>query len=295
MKKAVIGSLILSILHSILFYGQDLGVSVLLFMVASVFLLMAFLKKHDKVKDANALFLSFPILLLSSTYFIFDNAFFYVVNLMVIPILLGSMVVWACTDTFKLREIIGKSVNLAIGSLEFILGACRIIKTSVKKEPLEKEEKEEKEQKNKKLKLIGLGILCSLPFLFIIIGLLLSADGLFADLFDKFFYQLEFIFSSEFIVNLIARLVLIALIFIYLVCIIYNIVEKNSAFNRDYKKKEFKPHVDHTIVNTILTMINIVYLIFTGIQFVYLYSYFFSERKLEYEYQLSTICKTGIF
>ena len=51
MKKAVIGSLILSILHSILFYGQDLGVSVLLFMVASVFLLMAFFHSPIRCKE----------------------------------------------------------------------------------------------------------------------------------------------------------------------------------------------------------------------------------------------------
>ena len=211
---------------------------------------------------------------------------------MVIPILLGCMIVWACTDAFKLREMIGKSVNLAIGSLEFIPGACRLMKTSVKKEPLEKEDKE---QKHKKLKLIGLGMLCSLPLLVIIIGLLLSADGLFADLFDKFFYQLEFIFSSEFIANLIARMVLVVIIFIYLVCIIYNIVEKNSAFNRDYKEKEFKPHVDNTIVNTILTMVNIVYLIFTGIQFVYLYSYFFLDGTLNTKINLAQYARQGFF
>ncbi len=293
MKKAIIGSLILSILHSILFYEQDLGISVLLFMVVSVFLLMAFLKKQDKVKNANALYLSFPILLLSSTYFIFDNAFFYVVNLIVIPILLGSMVVWACSDTFKLREIIGKSVNLAIGSLEFIPGACGLIKNAVKIKP--EEGKEAKEQKNKQLKLIGLGLLCSLPILFIIIGLLLSADGLFANLFDKLFYQIAFIFTSEFIANLIARIVLIVLIFIYLSCIIYNIVQKNSAFNREYKTKEFKLHVDHTIVNTILTMINIVYLIFTGIQFVYLYSYFFSNGTFSSNFSLAQYARQGFF
>lgn len=48
MKKAILGSLLLAILHSILFYGQNFGISVLLFTVVSVFLLIAFLKNVVK-------------------------------------------------------------------------------------------------------------------------------------------------------------------------------------------------------------------------------------------------------
>lgn len=291
MKKAIIGSLILSILHSILFYGQDLGVSVLLFAVVSIFLLMAFLKKHDKIKNSNALYLTFPILLLSTTYFIFNNTFFYVVNLVVIPLLLGVMIVWACTDIFKLREAIGKSINLVVGSLEFIPGACSLIKSAVKIQA-----GKEKEQKYKKLKLIGLGVLCSIPLLFIILGLLVAADGVFASLFDKLFSQIAFIFSSEFIANLIGRIIVIALVFIYLLCIVYNIYSKNSAFNKEYKTKEFlKVHIDHTIINTILTIVNVVYLIFTGIQFIYLYSYLFSDTTLNANLNLAEYARQGFF
>ena len=161
MKKAIIGSLVLSILHSILFYGQDLGISVLLFAIVCVFLLIAFLKKHDKVKNSNALYLSFPILLLSSTYFIFDNTFFHVLNLIVIPFLLGSMIVWACVDIFTLRQIFGKSINLAIGSLEFTPNSCGLIKDVMKVKS--EEGKDEKQQKHKKMKRINKGVICSIP------------------------------------------------------------------------------------------------------------------------------------
>lgn len=291
MKKAIWGSLVLAILHSILFYGQDLGVSVLLFAVVSVFLLIAFLEKHNRIKNRNALLLSFPILLLSSTYFIFNNTFFSVLNLIVIPLLLGSMVVWACTDTFQLRELIGKSINLCVGSLEFIPGSCSLIKKAAKSKT-----GEEKEEKHKKAKLIGLGILCSIPLLFIILGLLVAADGVFASLFDKVFHQIAFIFTSEFIGNLIGRIIVIGLVFVYFVCIIYNIFNKNSAFHREYKVKEiFKVHIDHVIVNTILTMINVVYLIFTGIQLIYLYSYLFGDAALNATLNLAEYARQGFF
>lgn len=292
MKKAIIGSLILSVLHSVLFYGQDLGISVLLFAITIIFLLIAFLKKHGKVNNTNALYLSLPILLLSSTYFIFNNTFFYVLNLIIIPLLLGIMIVWACSDSFKLREVIGKSINLVIGSLEFIPNSCNLIKSAIKI----KTKKGEKQEKYKRLKLIGLGIICSIPLLFIILGLLVAADGVFADLFNKLFYQIKFIFTSEFIGNLIGRIIVVGVVFIYIVCIIYNIYSKTSTFNKDYQTKDFlKVHIDSIIVNTILTMINIVYLIFTAIQLIYLYSYLFSDVALNASLNLAEYARQGFF
>lgn len=290
MRKAILGSLLIAILHSILFYGQDLGVSVLLFAIVIVFSLITFLKKQDKVKNTNAFYLAFPILLLSSTYLIFNNTFFYILNLFVIPFLLASMIIWACVDTFKLRELFGKSINLVIGSLEFIPNGCKMIKNSVKPD------KKDDSQKNKRIKYIGIGVLCSLPLLFIILGLLLSADGLFANLFDKIFYNIKFIFTSEFILNLIGRIIIIALILIYLTCIIYNIITKNSGFNKEYTNKEFyNLHIDHTIVNTVLTIINIVYLLFTGVQFVYIYSYIFGDTSLTASFNLAKYARQGFF
>lgn len=291
MRKAILGSLLLAILHSILFFGKDLGVSVLLFAIVSVFSLIEFLKKHNKVKNKNALYLTIPIILLSSTYFIFNNVFFHTLNLIVIPILLGIMTVWSCADTFKIGELIEKTINLVIGSLEFIPDSCKLIRKATKIKP-----GEIKEEKHKKAKLIGIGILCSIPLLFVILGLLLSADGVFARLFDKIFYQIKFIFTSEFIGSLIGRIILIAITFIYLVCILYNIFTKNSDFNREYKEKEIlKTHIDHTIINTILTIINVVYLIFTGIQCIYLYSYVFSDTSLNTSLNLAQYARQGFF
>ncbi len=295
MKKAILGSLGLAILHSILFYGQDFGISVLLFTVISVFLLIAFLQKCGKVKNKNAVYLAFPIILLSSTYFIYNNEFFSTLNVFVIPILLGIMVVWACVDTFKLRELFGKSINLVIGSLEFIPNAISLIKASIIGDKKEAKE-EQKQDKHKNAKLIGIGIVCSLPLLLIILALLVSADGVFANAFDVIFSKIEFIFTSDFIIELIGRLIVIALVFIYIVCILYNIFNKNSAFQREYKEKNIlKSHINPVIINTILTIINVVYLAFTVIQFIYLYSYIFSDAHLNATLNLAQYARQGFF
>ena len=291
MRKIVIGSLLLSILHSILFYGQDLGISVVLFAITSVFLLIAMLKKHEKVKNEKALYLSVPIILLSSTYFIFNNEFFNIVNIIAIPILFGIMIIWGTTDIFKIRMLFGRSINLVIGSLEFIPDAINLIKQSLKLNNTKKEE-----GKNRKIQLIVIGIICSIPILFIILGLLMSADEVFAGLFGKISDAIMYIFTSEVIFSIIARIVLIIIVLVYLLCIIYNILYKQDVYKTT--TNEFKPkiHIDETILNTILTVINIVYLLFSGVQLLYVFRYLFiNPLSLTGDFTFAEYARQGFF
>ena len=283
MKKAVIGSFILAVLHSILFYGQELGISVLLFTLVVVFLIMQMLKQTNKIKNKKALLLSIPIILLSSTYLFFDNEFFNTLNFIVIPILTVIMITWSIFDKFKFQDLFRKTINLYIGSLEFLPKSVKIIKNAFKTN--------NSETKGQKFKLIGIGILCSLPILFVIIGLLASADGIFANIFAGVIKNLEIIFTSEFILNIILRIICIILITIYIICIVYNILEKGSSYNMlNSEEKEYKLNLNNTIVNTILTVINIVYLIFSLIQFTYLGGI---ANKLGYN--LATYARQGFF
>ncbi|MCI8352144.1 MAG: DUF4173 domain-containing protein [Clostridia bacterium] len=287
MRKAVYGSLFLSILHSILFFGQDLGISVLLFAIPAVFLLIMMLKKHNKIKNDKALYLAIPILLLSSTYLFFNNEFFNVINMIAIPFLLGVMIVWTISDTFKIRTLFGKSVNLVIGSLEFIPNVLKRIKEALVLK------KNDEEDKNKKIKQIGIGILCSLPLLIIILALLISADGIFANMFGELYDQIMYIFNVEFWL----RIILIAIVFIYLVCIIYNIVFKESTLNSDNSNPfTWNLKVDGTIVNTVLTIINVVYLLFSSIQILYVLRYLFiNPLSIAGDFEFAEYARQGFF
>lgn len=287
MKKAIIASLILSILHSILFYGQDWGISIVLFMIPTILLLILLLKKNDKIKNNKALYLSIPIILLSSTYFIFNNEFFNALNIVIIPILLGVMTVWATTDIFKIKFLISRSINLVVGSLEFIPNAIKLLKSSLKPN------KEENEKtKGKTLKLIGIGLLCSLPILLIILALLISADGVFAQLFGKIMYW----FSSEMVISLLLRLIAIVIIFIYLICVIYNLINKESTYNKILNKEsKIKVNIDGVVVNTILTVVNVIYLVFSSIQFLYVFSYIYGDTQLATNFDFAQYARQGFF
>lgn len=287
MKKTIIISLILSILHSILFYGQDWGVSIVLFMIPTILLLILLLKKNDKIKNKKALYLSIPIILLSCTYFIFNNEYFNFLNIVIIPILVGVMTVWATTDIFKIRFLISKSVNLVAGSLEFIPNAIKLIKCNIKSN-----KEENKEIKRNTLKLVGIGLLCSLPILLIILALLISADGVFAQLFGKIIYW----FSSEMIISLLLRLIIIAIMLIYIICVIYNLTNKESAYNKILNKEsKIKLNINEIIINTILTAINVVYLVFSSIQFLYVFSYIYGNVPLATNFDFARYARQGFF
>ena len=112
MKLAIICSLILSIIHSILFFGEDWGISVLLFAISAVFIFILVLGKNGKIKKKSPLVLSVPIILLSSTYLLFNNMFFAIMNFFVIISLFSIMIIWACTgelNPIKLFKKIGRA------------------------------------------------------------------------------------------------------------------------------------------------------------------------------------------
>ena len=119
METAVIGSFLIAILHSILFYGQKLGLSVFLFCIALGFFVLTILEKNNKIKNRKALILSVPIILISATYFIFNNAFFNFINIFVLIILFALMIILAVFEKSSLKLLIYKIFSLILGSIEF--------------------------------------------------------------------------------------------------------------------------------------------------------------------------------
>ena len=73
MKHTITYILLLGILESILFYHNQLGINVTLFMIPLCIFLYFYLKKNDLIKNKKGFFLLIPILILSITYSIYNN------------------------------------------------------------------------------------------------------------------------------------------------------------------------------------------------------------------------------
>ena len=288
MKVAVLGSFLIAILHSILFYGQELGISVFLFCIALGFFIIYILDKNGKIKNKKALALCVPILLISATYFIFNNSFFYIVNIIVLIILFTLMVVLAVFEKTTIGYIFNRAFYLIIGPIEFFEEAVGSIIDTVsglfKKREVSKE-------KNEKMRKIIIGIAIAIPILIVVLLLLSSADSIFSnelkDVMSKIF-SLD-IFEKEAFNNFFLRLIFILVIAVYLIGLLYNILEDNFCEEGSSEKKKWT--IDSTIGNTILTILNLVYLVFCYIQI----SVLFMKTGNMQDFEYASYARQGFF
>ena len=91
MKKVFCISLLISIWLVILFWGKNIGLSMLLFIGPFLYFLITFLEENNKIKYKKSKILIIPITLLASTYFVFNNSFFNTLNLIVMSYFLYSV------------------------------------------------------------------------------------------------------------------------------------------------------------------------------------------------------------
>ena len=289
MQIAVICSLILSIVHSILFFGQKAGISVLLFAISAIFLGNYALEKNGKVKSKKAYILVIPIILLSSTYFLFNNIFFSMLNVIVIIGLMATMLIWMVTGTLEFKLWLSKLFNIIIGPIEFIGTAASVCKEEIKK-VFQNSDRNVK-SKNPIIKKVIKAIVISIPILLIVLFLLISADDNFARMFSGFSKYIVNLFTSMNIWYLVARFILIGILFIYFLSFLYNLLHKESSFNQieEYKKAR-KIKIDPITMNTIITVLNFVYLLFSIVQIMTMF-----EHRVMTISEYSSSARQGFF
>ena len=96
MKKILYSSLFLSILQSILFWHKSPGISIAIFLTATIILIIYNLKEKEMLKNKKGILWAMPIVLLGLTYFIFNNTFFKMLN---VPVILSLFVIMCMNIT----------------------------------------------------------------------------------------------------------------------------------------------------------------------------------------------------
>ena len=262
MKLAFICSLILSIIHSILFFGEDWGISVLLFAISAVFIFVLILGKLGKIKKKSPLILSVPIILLSATYLLFNNMFFAVTNFFVIIVLFLIMIIWACTGELNPVKLLKNMWILFFAPVTEVAEVAREFSKNfhVEKEP--------GKAKNPIAWKIVKALLISFPIVIIVIALLVAADEtfgiIFKDIVNKFFewINLGTIFKLAF------RIIFATFLTIYFVGAILKITR--GKVNNDVKPDRKGLRIEGMTLGFLITFLNIIYFIFTGIQVMHI-------------------------
>ncbi len=250
MKDSFKWILLLAIWNSILFYGKDLGLSVILFTVPLILFLVYTLKKQNLIKNKSGLLFIIPIIILSLTYLLYHNTTFYYLNSLVITGLFILMYIFTIKPTYDLSDILNNGVAVVIEPLTCIGKVFHLLFNN------------KKEKKNNKNKKIAKEVLIAIPVIIIVLILLASADMMFANLFRGITNIFNNIEISDFILELIFRIIAAIVLFIYLSATINYLL-----FN--FKKTKYHNtniELDNITIKVLLISLNIIYIVFDIIQ-----------------------------
>lgn len=285
MKIAIMISFLLSIWHSILFYQQKPGISVILFFVPLTLGLLHILRKNNKIKKKQGYWLIIPIIMLSITYAIWNQSFFQSVNIVSIILLIVLMIIWLTMDVSQLGVLVSKIASFLLGPIEYVMDAL----ISVKECFFSFSPGHNKKQ-YVVIKRVVKGILFSIPVVLVVLGLLISADSIFATLFSGISEGIEKLMKSESLVLLIARVILILLIAIYFISFSYYVI-KIAKEPGDIPEKQPKARKDVIAINCVLTIFNIIYAVFCTIQV----SVLFTPIARTQDFNYAQYARTGFF
>ena len=275
-------SAFLAILQSILFWNRNLGISVFIFVLACVLYLIYILSKNNKIINKKAIIFVIPIILLSSTYFIFNNELFKILNIFVIVALGVTMCVYLSKSKIKWPDFLKKIGCVFGGMFESVSDIINTFKIP--------ENKKENESL-KKVKKIGKSLLITIPIILVVLILLMSADQVFEKIFDKVFLDLSKVLSLEGIVKLLSRLSVILITFLLCGGFLVNLVKDNTMFTKEDEDTKVTVKFENLTINMILTILNIIYLIFGFIQITNLFMNTSNNPNFDY----SSYARQGFF
>ena len=283
--KNVIMAVLIGLITIILFVGNNefnyFGISVPIIVTVISASAIFSIGKVKKINYTGVYFLGVSILL-SVTYAVFTNYIFREINIILIPLTLATGLYMINFSDIRLKgeDLINNVIpNITIGI--FINPHVGMIGRLFK-------DREDFNFKNSKYRGVIKGVIISIPLLTFLILLLSSADEIFASIFEDTINNMINAISLIRTGGVLLKLVVFALVFIY---IYYLFSSFKFMVKRTYKMTVTK--LDKSMVNTILVLVNVLYLVFTYVQIKYLYikSNNFNLTPAEY----SSYARNGFF
>jgi len=268
----LIATLVITILSNYKFAGYD---KYFIFPITILIITFIYLiDKQNLVINKKGYYYLIPIgLIILGTFFLKTNISNLVLNVFILPILISFMFL---TLTNKNYELNGKFLIWTTKLFpEGLFGNLNVIKNNVNI----------KNKDNKKLKNIFLGIIISIPLVLIILLLLASADDYFNAFVEKIAKSIGKLLDFKTIKN---NLLVISLSFITIFSTFVNILKhKNTKVGLSEKRK-----IESTIINTILIIVNFIFLLFVISEISQLTSNFLN---LPNEYTYASYAREGFF
>lgn len=277
----IIGSIGIAISQSILFYGKEIGISMIIFEVILNGILLYIMNRKNKIINKNGLLLLIPIILLSSTYFIFASKVFYVPNILIIIVL--NILMYAITTNKKgyFSKHLYTALRISVDSLETVNEVIDYTKENAKSHI-----KDSNGIRKVDIKKLTTSILIVLAIVGIVIILLASADSIFAEMFSGIGNIIRNL-NIKTTINIIIRLALIIAVYFLILSFILKLQNK-----KDKEPKELGNISDkyEFTLKLLLIALNLVYVVFCYIQ---ISSLFLARINVNIDY--ATYARTGFF
>ncbi|WP_282937841.1 DUF4173 domain-containing protein [Paenibacillus sp. RC67] len=274
------GALVCGIIHYLLFYNKEWGLSYPLFTLC-FYLYYYWSVKGSQEWRLRSWLLLLPIGLLSLTYAVFTNKLFIVLNTLVIPCLIIVHTTWMMrrkdTRWFDLSIVWAALDQIFVHSIRYVpLPVQSIVRMVSSKIKIKRSQQVWK---------VMAGVTLSLPLLLLVGSLLASADTMFDRTLSKFPTLFEDIHLGSLAFKAGWIVVITVALFVYVWGLLYpktrmtsNVQpsltgEAGEGWDPGYPVPYAKPlRMDATIMATILILLNAVYVLFAIVQF----SYFFA-------------------
>ncbi|PLS16155.1 DUF4173 domain-containing protein [Bacillus sp. M6-12] len=272
----------LAIIAELAFFHGEIGVSYLVFITAFYWVFFWRFKSFPFTNRRIGFLILIAVWMLAASYLFYSNMFFYLLNLIIIP----SLVILHLT-------LITGTTKLAYDRFSFILYTIKKVAASFlynasfvskfKKHFQNKSDKKAYQLFSK----VFIGILLSVPLLFIVISLLSSADAQFGSLIGR----LPFVLNGPNLAEAVFRFVVI----VFFTFAFFGFLQVLNKHNEQKEPSASIPETinknwDGVITATLLVMVNIVYGLFVTVQF----QYFFSG-SLQETYTFAEYARRGFF
>lgn len=240
------------------------------------------LHKKNKIKNKTGILLIIPILLLSSTYFIFANKTFYITNIFVILVLNLIMYVILTNEKDYLTNYLYCTFQLATDVISdykegIDLSKEKTIEQIIRNKNINKEN----------IKKIATSVLVVTAIVGIVLVLLASADTIFANLFSGIKRLLQNINIGN-IFNFIIRISTIVITYFLFLNLILKLQKEHKKVDNELEDSKGK----YTFtIKLLLIALNIVYLVFCFIQVQSL----FGKINISESFNYANYARSGFF
>lgn len=256
------GSILIAILYDFLFYDKVAGVSYPIFIFCVYAVLYRKVKAILIKKECFESFLTVPILALSLAYLFFSNQVLRTINSFLIPVLLVAHILLIIGKNRYEWFQLGFLKDILKGMLVWPFAHVPNLFHVISKLTVDNKELSRKSA----IRNVLVGIIFSLPVIIFVIVLLSSADEVFGNMVKLVLSEVGFV---EIIIHIMLIGFITALTFGFFCGLI-------SSSGTKVPYKNVKPKLDVVSVLTGLCLLNIVYCLFSYIQFAYLFGPIFN-------------------